>query len=245
MIQRTLTAGILLVTSLIGLTPTGKVTAQESVVLAGATTAPTDDQIVTTRFDFHERGSNVVRLQRILKVKPANGVYGPKTWEKHRAYLIAHKQSTSILPSVPKAFTDVWYTVKYGDESVDLPLDKSKRCIQFEDEIRAHKLPVDIFSYLAWRESRCIPQAVGWNYVKGKGPQDCKHAPFKTYLRNCKHLSSFDSGLMQVNSSWWTVTKNTCGKYPQQGALFSLDCNLKVSRYLLTHTKKPMGNWGF
>lgn len=246
--QRTLITGILVVASFIGVTPSTGIAADQSVVMTEATKEstdfPTDEEIVTTHYDFHQRGSDVRRLQRVLKTT-ADGVYGPVTWAKHRAYLIEHQYSTNILPSVPEAFTDEWYPVKYRKETVYLPLDKSKRCIQYEDELRKYQLPVDIFSYVAWRESNCQIAAVGWNYKTGMGRRDCAPKSFEKYLVTCKAISSFDSGLLQVNSSWATVTRKLCGSSPREGALFSLDCNLKVSRYLLTHTSHPMGNWGF
>jgi hypothetical protein len=107
------------------------------------------------------------------------------------------------------------------------------RCPQWEPLMRKHNLPVKTFSYLAWRESRCIPKAVGWNYRSGKSHRNCKTSPFSQY-RKCKAIRSFDSGLWQINSSWYTLTKQICGKTPQQGALFNTECNAKVAYYLYT-----------
>jgi hypothetical protein len=42
---------------------------------------------------------------------------------------------------------------------------------------------------------------------------------------------SYDIGLLQINSSWKTVTKNICGG--DITALYELDCNLRVAKYLL------------
>ena len=93
-----------------------------------------------------------------------------------------------------------------------VPADKSKRCPQWEDEFAEFGLPVQAFSYIAWRESRCNPLAHN-----------------KTQNRN----GSQDRGLVQVNSSWVTVTAKECAS--QRGdlsVLFDVRCNLAVARYL-------------
>ena len=93
-----------------------------------------------------------------------------------------------------------------------VPADKTKRCPQWEDEFAAFGLPVEAFSYIAYRESRCNPMA--WN---------------KTLNRN----GSQDRGLLQVNSTWVSVTAKECAS--QKGdlsVLFDVRCNLAVARYL-------------
>ena len=90
-----------------------------------------------------------------------------------------------------------------------VPKDPSQRCPQWEDKFREYGLPVIAFSYISFRESRCNPHA--WNrYKNANGSQDL--------------------GLVQVNSSWKTVTKNICGT--DITGLFNVDCNLSVARYL-------------
>jgi hypothetical protein len=101
-----------------------------------------------------------------------------------------------------------------------IPSDKSKRCPQFEQAFRDYGLvPVQVFSYIAWRESGCNVDAVNakWN-ANGK------------IIWTLNKNGSYDSGLLQVNSSWQTVTKNICGGGIK--LLRTLDCNLKVSKYL-------------
>jgi len=93
-----------------------------------------------------------------------------------------------------------------------VPADKSKRCPQWEDEFAAFGLPVQTFSYIAYRESRCNPLAHN-----------------KTLNRN----GSQDRGILQINSSWVTVTAKECAS--QRGdlsVLFNVRCNLAVARYL-------------
>jgi hypothetical protein len=90
-----------------------------------------------------------------------------------------------------------------------VPKDPSKRCPQWEPKFREHGLPVKAFSYIAWRESRCSVSA--WN---------------RTLNKNKTH----DLGLVQINSSWKTVTRKICGT--DITGLFNVDCNLAVAKYL-------------
>ena len=109
-------------------------------------------------------------------------------------------------------------------EKVDprIPSDKSMRCPQYEQAIRQHGLyPVQVFSYIAWRESKCNPQAINAIWQDGK------------IVWTLNKNGSFDSGLLQVNSSWKTVTKDICGGGLE--LLRTLDCNLKVSKYLFNN----------
>ena len=90
-----------------------------------------------------------------------------------------------------------------------VPKDPSQRCPQWEAKFREYGLPVIAFSYISFRESRCNPHA--WNrYKNADGSQDL--------------------GLVQINSSWKTVTRNICGT--DITGLFNVDCNLSVARYL-------------
>ena len=93
-----------------------------------------------------------------------------------------------------------------------VPADKTKRCPQWEDEFAAFGLPVDTFSFVAWRESRCNILAHNRTLNKNK---------------------TQDRGLLQINSSWVTVTAKECAS--QKGdlsVLFDVRCNLAVARYL-------------
>ena len=93
-----------------------------------------------------------------------------------------------------------------------VPKDQAKRCPQWEDEFAAFSLPVETFSYIAWRESGCSPTA--WNKDKNKN---------KTQ----------DRGLVQINSGWKTVTAKECAsQYGDLSVLFNVRTNLAVARYL-------------
>jgi hypothetical protein len=115
-------------------------------------------------------------------------------------------------------------------------------CPKLEPLIRKHGLPVKTFSELAWRESRCLSNAVGWNYKTGTTSAQCRKAPFETYLKTCKkNIKSFDSGYWQVNSTWYSLTFKLCGAHPQDGALFKGECNAKVTAYL--YRDGGLSNW--
>jgi hypothetical protein len=93
-----------------------------------------------------------------------------------------------------------------------VPADKTKRCPQWEDEFAAFGLPVQAFSYIAYRESRCNPLAHN-----------------KTLNRN----GSQDRGILQINSTWVTVTAKECAsQHGDLSVLFNVRCNLAVARYL-------------
>lgn len=112
-----------------------------------------------------------------------------------------------------------------------IPSDLEKRCPQWHHKFREYGLPVNIFSYIAWRESRCRPNAVNakWN---------SKGEVIWTLNRN----GSIDRGLIQVNDSWKTVTSQVCkAPYGKMDVLFDVDCNLAVARYLLQNG--GLGHW--
>ena len=99
-----------------------------------------------------------------------------------------------------------------------IPKDSKQRCPQWEPKFREHGLPVKAFSYIAYRESRCNPKAHN-----------------TTLNRN----GSQDLGVLQVNSSWRTVTRNICGT--DITGLFNVDCNLSVAKYL--YDNGGLGHW--
>lgn len=107
---------------------------------------------------------------------------------------------------------------------------KGLPCPEWHDDLRKAGLPVRVFAPIMWRESRCIPTAVGWNYHRNKSHRDCRLSPARTY-RKCKAVKSYDIGLLQVNSTWRSVTKAIC-KSSDVLILQKPACNLKVAAYL-------------
>ena len=123
-----------------------------------------------------------------------------------------------------------------------------KSCPKYEKLLKEYELPVKEFSYIMWRESRCEPKAVGWNYKRGYSSSNCKLAPANIY-KNCFAVRSYDSGLLQVNSTWKTVTAQVCNR-PVRQIIRSLTdpvCNIKVAKYLyenggMHHWRGTSGN---
>jgi hypothetical protein len=87
---------------------------------------------------------------------------------------------------------------------------------------RKHGLPIRAFDHICWRESRGNSSAV--SRPNGDG--------------------SVDIGLLQINSTWRTLTARTC-KRPYRQVIKSLtdpSCNLKVAR-ILWADGKGASNW--
>jgi hypothetical protein len=125
-----------------------------------------------------------------------------------------------------------------------IPKGEEYRCPQYNHLIKEEGLPVQIFSYIMWRESRCQPKVIGWNYKSGKSHRDCKLAPTNIY-KKCGAVRSYDSGLLQINSSWTTVTQNICGeRWGDMTVLLKVKCNIKVAKFIFYHGG-GFSNWGF
>jgi hypothetical protein len=109
------------------------------------------------------------------------------------------------------------------------------RCEKIENDLRAYGLPVKAFSYLAWRESRCKSAVIGWNYHRGMSHRDCMTLRDHDYKR-CDAVRSYDSGLLQINSTWVTVTSDVCGSvWGDLSVLRKKNCNLRVAKHLFNN----------
>ena len=113
-------------------------------------------------------------------------------------------------------------------EATELP------CAKYHSLMREYGLPVRQFAWIMHRESRCIREAVGWNYHKGKGPSDCTDGAYHRH-RRCRAVKSWDVGLFQINSSWNTVTKQACGASTRSRILMNVECQFRVARVLYNH----------
>ncbi len=128
--------------------------------------------------------------------------------------------------------------------AADIPSDPVKRCPEFEHVFEAYGLPVETFSYVAWRESRCTVDIVGYNVVRGMSADSCT-AKKPRQRRECAAFWSYDIGLLQINSTWKSVTKRFCPPHP--GKMFDmlvlrdLHCNMRVARYL--YQNGGLGHW--
>lgn len=83
-------------------------------------------------------------------------------------------------------------------------------CPRWEPLIKEFKMPTQWTSHIMWRESRCTERVISKPNSNG----------------------TVDIGLMQINSSWRTVTRQICKTTDHIQALRHARCNLKVARYL-------------
>lgn len=111
-----------------------------------------------------------------------------------------------------------------------IPEDLEKRCPEFENVFKQYGLPPKLFSYIAWRESRCRIKAINARF-NSKGE----------VVWTLNKDGSIDRGLLQINSTWKTVTKNVCGT--DIHGLMDIKCNLSVAKYL--YENGGAGHWGF
>lgn len=177
--------------------------------------------VLTVKYKFNEKSSRVRSLQRHIGVF-VDGHYGRFTRKAHIAALKAAGLSADIAPREVRPAPR--YNISY---------DKEKRCQQFEQAFDQYGLhPVEVFSYIAWRESRCNPDAVNAIWKNGK------------IAWTLNKDGTYDSGLLQINSTWITVTAQVCNsEWGNMKVLRSVDCNLKVAKFLLDSSADGLGHW--
>jgi hypothetical protein len=152
-----------------------------------------------------------------------------------------YKHATKIVVVALIAYVVFFATAAMAHEQ-PLTNNTSARCPKYEQLLKKYGLPVAVFSPIMYRESRCTPKAIGWNYKEGMSYRDCKLSPAVTY-RRCSAVKSFDSGLLQINSSWRTLTATACNsKYGDLSVLLIPDCNMKVAQAIYNNGK-GIGNW--
>ena len=183
--------------------------------------------LLHSRFTMGQKGTAVAELQMVLRTR-VTGTYDKNTRSKHLSKLQRMGEKTTGVPPLKKQKTVI---AGVHASSVSTGTVK-KTCPQYEKLMKKYGLPVDAFTYIMWRESRCQTKAIGWNYKSGYGPSNCKLSPAATY-KKCKAVRSYDSGLLQINSSWKTVTATVCkSKFGDLTVLLNPECNLKVAGYL-------------
>lgn len=193
--------------------------------------------VVLFSFKFNEKSKAVHDLQVFLGIKVDNH-YGKKTRAAHIQYL---KRKKLPLDGVPRKKRNTESVGTVSAQSVSSVNKEVKRCPEWEKLLKKYELPVKDFSYIMWRESRCIPKAIGWNYKRGMSHRNCQLAPASIY-KKCKAVRSYDSGLLQINSSWVTVTEQVCkAKRGDMTVLLNPSCNLAVARYLFNNG--GMSHW--
>jgi hypothetical protein len=180
--------------------------------------------ILIETFVFNQRDEKVTQLQKFLGIK-TDGHYGEATRRNHLAALQAAGMETAFVPALPSPLIDD------GGKRFNISPDPTHRCPQFEPLFAQYGLePVEVFSYIAYRESRCNPNAVNAKF-------DSKGNVIWTLNKN----GSIDRGLLQINSCWKTVTKNVCGTGLE--GLFDVECNIKVAKYIMDNSSGGLANW--
>jgi hypothetical protein len=117
-----------------------------------------------------------------------------------------------------------------------VPSDPQMRCPRLEPVFEAYGLyPVKTWSYIAWRESGCRPKA-----------QNATWDASGNMTWSLNKDGSYDTGLLQINSGWYSAVKEVCGEDAvnnhMQG-LKSIHCNLMMARYIMNNSKGGLANW--
>ena len=182
---------------------------------------------ISKTYRFGERSDSVRNLQQLLGNLNVDGYYGSKTRNAHIYALSTRDMSIKHVPAVV-------YKTSTGPR---FPSDKTLRCPKWEAKFKEYGLPVEVFSYIAYRESRCNPKSVNarWN-SKGQ----------LTYTLN--NNGTWDSGLVQINSSWVSTVREVCkvdtGSFRRDlEALLKVDCNLKVAKWIMENSSGKLRNW--
>ena len=183
--------------------------------------------VLSKKYKFGERSESVRNLQILLWNVKVDGYYGSKTRNAHIYALSTRDMSIKHVPAVV-------YKKSTGPR---FPSDKTLRCPKWEAKFKEFGLPVEVFSYIAYRESKCNPKAVNarWN-SKGQ----------LTYTLN--NNGTWDSGLVQINSSWVRTVREVCnvdtGSFRKDlEALYKVDCNLKVAKWIMDNSSGKLRNW--
>lgn len=118
----------------------------------------------------------------------------------------------------------------------EVPNDPAKRCPKLEPVFEAYGLfPIETWSYIAWRESGCRPKAQNAKWDANGN---------MTYALNKD--GSYDTGLLQINSSWFSAVKKVCGEKAVENrmqGLKTVHCNLMMARYIMNESKGGLSNW--
>lgn len=143
--------------------------------------------------------------------------------------LVQEEETTTTTTATIPTITTTTSIADTGTKIRAVPDDATQRCPKFEPLFKEYGLePVETFSYIAYRESRCRIKAVNARWDKDGN-----------IVWTLNKDGSYDIGLLQINSTWKTVTRNICGG--DITMLYQLDCNLRVAKYLLDNG--GLGHW--
>jgi len=133
-------------------------------------------------------------------------------------------------PKYPPVKTD------HPGQRKEVPQDPTKRCPQWEEAFKDYGLfPIETWSYIAWRESGCRLKA-----------QNAKWDANGNMTYHLNKNKSYDTGLLQINSSWRSRVAEVCGEWAIENrmqGLKTLDCNLKFARWIMEKSEGGLSNW--
>jgi len=112
---------------------------------------------------------------------------------------------------------------------VKLPVGEQFYCPQYEETFKKYALPHKVFSYIAWRESRCNPGAVNAKWENGQ------------LVWTLNSNGSYDSGLLQINSSWFKTLREQFGYGPED--LMNPAVNALFASWILHFSSGRLLNW--
>ena len=180
-------------------------------------------QVLLDNYAFGEKSERVKKLQRAIGTVRVDGAYGAVTRREHIEKLQSLNLPVDNVPTPPMS------------SIYNIPADQEKRCPMWEPLFEQVGLqPVEVFSYIAWRESGCNPKAQNATWENG----------VMTYALNKD--KSYDTGLLQINSSWQTVTRKVCGDGADDNHMQGLKdpmCNVLVAKYIMDNSQGKLANW--
>jgi len=182
------------------------------------------EDVLLRPYEYNESGVRVRQLQYVIGTLRIDGTYGPITRREHIEKLVAMGMPTEGVPLPAEEKT-----------GYNIPSDRAQRCPELEPIFQQAGLePVDVFSYIAFRESHCnaVAQNATW-----------KNGVMTYHLNKDK---SYDTGLLQINSSWKSVTEKVCGESASDNHMQGLKdpaCNIAVAKYIMDNSKGKLGNW--
>lgn len=163
-----------------------------------------------------------------LQTAPASSIRDAENADDQA--LLVKRFGLTELPDLPPVKND------HPGRRAKVPSDKSMRCPNLEPVLEAYGLfPIETWSYIAWRESGCNRKAQNATWDANGN---------MTYALNKN--GSYDTGLLQINSSWKSVTAEVCGEKAVENKMQGLkkvDCNLRVARYIMEHSQGGLSNW--
>lgn len=187
--------------------------------------------ILLSSYSFGERGERVKTLQKTISTVRVDGHYGAITRREHIERLQEMGLPILTVPQIPDTLTN-----KQNSSGWNIPSDKDKRCPMWEQLFEDVGLePVEVFSYVAWRESHCNPAAQNAKWDKNGN---------MTYALNKD--KSYDTGLLQINSSWRSRVAEVCGEDAienRMSGLKDIHCNVKFAKWIMDNSEGKLGNW--